>query len=100
MSSLEPVRAGDAGDTTGFLAGLDEDEIATVLGYTEARRYAAGELAIRRGDADRSLFIITAGAFEVLVPTPWNLSNTARAGCLQKQGSVSLRRSSWPIARA
>jgi len=57
-------------DLPGFLASLDEDEIATVLGYTEARRYTEGEVAIRRGDADRGLYVITTGVFEVLVPTP------------------------------
>jgi len=54
----------------GFLAQLYDDEIATVLGYAEARRYAAGELAIRCGERDRSLYMITGGGFEVLVPTP------------------------------
>lgn len=55
---------------SGFLAGLDEDDVATILRYTEARRYVAGELAIRCGESDRSLYVIVAGAFEVLVPTP------------------------------
>src|SRR5215212_3231888 len=54
----------------GFLDGLYDDEIATVLSYAEARRYATGELAIRCGDTDRGLYVITAGSFEVLVPTP------------------------------
>lgn len=69
-SDSDPAHPGDAGETSGFLATLDEDEIATVLGYTEARRYAEGEVAIRCGDADRGLYVIAAGAFEVLVPTP------------------------------
>lgn len=69
MASQDPARAGESSDTPGFLASLDEDDIATVLGYAEARRYAKGEVAIRRGDTDRSLFVIAAGAFEVLVPT-------------------------------
>ena len=57
-------------DLPGFLANLDEDEIATVLGYTEARRYTEGEVAIRRGDTDRGLYVIATGAFAVLAPTP------------------------------
>ena len=60
----------DNAETAGFLAGLYDDEIATVLGYAEARRYTVGELAIRCGETDRSLYVITAGRFEVLVPTP------------------------------
>lgn len=54
----------------GFLADLDEDDVATVLSYAEARRYAGGEVAVRCGDEDRGLYIVTAGGFEVLVPTP------------------------------
>ena len=54
--------------TSGFLATLDEQEVATLLRYTQARRYAAGELAIHEGDTDRGLYLVTAGRFEVLVP--------------------------------
>ncbi|MGH2388042.1 MAG: Crp/Fnr family transcriptional regulator [Chloroflexota bacterium] len=54
--------------TAGFLATLDEQEIATLLRYTQARRYAPGELAIHEGDTDRGLYLVTAGRFEVLVP--------------------------------
>src|SRR4051794_12177689 len=70
MGSSVFFRADRDAQTAGFLDGLYDDEIATVLSYTEARRYAAGELAIRCGDTDRGLYVITAGAFEVLVPTP------------------------------
>ena len=52
----------------GFLAGMREDEIAIVLGYTQARRYDPGEVAVRRGDQDRTLYVITTGRFEVSVP--------------------------------
>jgi CRP/FNR family transcriptional regulator, cyclic AMP receptor protein len=51
----------------GFLAGLDADEIGTVLSYTQWRRYTRGELAIRAGEDERSLYVITAGRFEVWV---------------------------------
>jgi CRP-like cAMP-binding protein len=63
------VDAEDA-ETAGFLARLYDDEVATVLSYAQSRRYASGEMAIRHGELDRSLFVITAGRFEVLVPTP------------------------------
>ena len=56
--------------TAGFLAQLYDDEVATVLSYAQSRRYAGGEVAIRHGERDRSLFVVTAGGFEVLVPTP------------------------------
>src|SRR5215207_549272 len=70
MGSSVFFDASGEAETAGFLAQLYDDEIATVLGYTEVRRYAAGELAIRCGERDRSLYVITAGGFEVLVPTP------------------------------
>jgi CRP-like cAMP-binding protein len=38
------------------------------LQYTQARLYAPGELAVRRGEVDRSFFIFSRGSFEVLVP--------------------------------
>lgn len=62
--------APEEADTAGFLAYLYDDEVGTVLGYTQSRRYAAGEMAIQHGDRDRSLYIITSGSFEVLVPSP------------------------------
>jgi CRP-like cAMP-binding protein len=68
----------------GFLDGLYDDEIATVLSFTEARCYAAGELAIRCGDTDRGLYVITAGSFEVLVPTPGG----PRLACIFRPGDI------------
>jgi CRP-like cAMP-binding protein len=53
----------------GFLADLHEADQAAVLQYTQARLYEAGEFAVRRGETDRSFFIISRGSFEVLVPT-------------------------------
>jgi CRP-like cAMP-binding protein len=37
--------------------------------YTQARLYRPGEYAVRRGEVDRSFFIISRGSFEVLVST-------------------------------
>ncbi|HEY8684381.1 MAG TPA: cyclic nucleotide-binding domain-containing protein [Chloroflexota bacterium] len=54
----------------GFLAGLDDDEIATILDYTQSRRFGSGESAVRAGEKNRSLYIVTSGRFEVLVPSP------------------------------
>jgi CRP-like cAMP-binding protein len=53
----------------GFLADLREADQAVVLQYTQTRLYAPGEFAVRRGEVDRSFFIISRGLFEVLVPT-------------------------------
>src|SRR5215211_1958806 len=53
----------------GFLADLHEADQAGVLQYTQARLYAPGDYAVRRGERDRSFFIISRGSFEVLVPT-------------------------------
>jgi CRP-like cAMP-binding protein len=53
----------------GFLADLRPDEVRTVLSYMQTLRYAKGDIAVRRGDRDHSLFVATKGLFEVLVPT-------------------------------
>ena len=53
----------------GFLADLHEADQAVVLEYTQTRLYGPGEYAVRRGEVDRSFFIISRGSFEVLVPT-------------------------------
>jgi len=55
-------------ETAGFLASLFEDELTTVLQHMEARRYADGEVAVRAGEHDRSIYVVTEGRFEVLVP--------------------------------
>jgi CRP/FNR family transcriptional regulator, cyclic AMP receptor protein len=53
----------------GFLAGLRSDEVETILSHMQTVRYARGEVAVRRGDRDDSLFVATRGLFEVIVPT-------------------------------
>ena len=52
-----------------FLGDLRDDEVRIVLSYTQARRYARGEPAIRQKDHDHSLYVITAGRFEVFKHT-------------------------------
>lgn len=54
---------------TGFLSNLHEDDVAIVLGYTQARRYAGDEFAVREGESDRAIYIVTAGRFEVVMHT-------------------------------
>lgn len=70
MSAAATHTPGESGERPRFFATLDEREAAAVLGYAEARRYATGELVIRRGEVDRSLYFVTGGVLEVLVPTP------------------------------
>jgi hypothetical protein len=53
----DPKRA----QTAGFVATSFEDELTTVLQHMEARRYADGELAIRVGEGDRSVHVVTEG---------------------------------------
>jgi CRP-like cAMP-binding protein len=53
----------------GFLADLHEADQTVVLEYTQTRLYGPGEYAVRRGEIDRSFFIISRGSFEVLLPT-------------------------------
>lgn len=49
-----------------FLGDLQDDEVRAVLSHTQARRYAGGEMVIREGDIDHSLYVITRGRFEVV----------------------------------
>jgi CRP-like cAMP-binding protein len=66
-------------DTQGngrFLGDLRDDEVRVVLSYTQARLYPRGELAIREGDRENSLFVITAGQFEVVKHTPYGARRT------------------------
>lgn len=70
------------GQRQGFLAGLREDEVATVLRYAQSRRYGTGDRAVTAGDTDRSLFIIVAGSFDVVAP------GAARARALLRAGNI------------
>jgi CRP-like cAMP-binding protein len=60
-----------------FLGDLRDDEIRAVLSYTQARRYAGGEPALREGDIDHSLYAITRGRFEVVRHTAGGARRTA-----------------------
>ena len=66
-------------DTEGnrrFLGDLRDDEVRAVLGYTQARRYPRGEPAIREGSIENSLFVITAGRFELVKHTTHDARRT------------------------
>jgi CRP/FNR family transcriptional regulator, cyclic AMP receptor protein len=53
-----------AGELT-FLDHHFEEDWSTLLGYTEARRFSAGDTVIRAGEDDRALYLVTAGSLEV-----------------------------------
>lgn len=72
-------------DTQGngrFLGDLRDDEVRALLSYTQARRYPRGEAAISEGDIQNSLFVITAGRFEVVKRSPYGagLTTVLQAG--------------------
>jgi CRP-like cAMP-binding protein len=67
---LSPVLFDAQDAAAGFLASLHDEEVAFILGYTQPRRYAAGEVAVRAHERDRSLYVITRGEFNVWLPTP------------------------------
>jgi CRP-like cAMP-binding protein len=67
-----------------FLGDLRDDEVRAVLSYTQARRYTRGEPAIREGDIDHSLYVITRGRFEVVRHT----AGEARRTTLLRPGDI------------
>jgi CRP-like cAMP-binding protein len=70
------------GDRPRFLATLEEDEIHLLLDYMQARRLDSGERAVQAGESDRTLYVVTAGSLEVLLPTPRGVrrASVMRAG--------------------
>lgn len=44
-----------------FLADRDERDWEVLLGYTQLRRFAAGETVITRGERERALYLLMAG---------------------------------------
>lgn len=59
--------AGDAGADRAltFLADRDKHDWEVLLGYAELRRFAPGEVVIRRGERERALYLLTAGTLQV-----------------------------------
>lgn len=52
-------------DALTFLDDRDEHDWEIVLGYAELRRFAPGEIVIRRGERERALYLVTAGVLQV-----------------------------------
>ena len=51
-----------------FLPHWDDTRWATLIKYTEMRRFQAGDAVIRQGDTDRAFYIVIDGKLEVLIP--------------------------------
>jgi CRP/FNR family cyclic AMP-dependent transcriptional regulator len=50
-----------------FLAELSPAEWGRLIEVMERRRFAAGDVVVARGEADRSLYLVASGSVEVLV---------------------------------
>jgi len=50
-----------------FLPHATSEDWAKLIHYTEARRFAAGDVVVREGSAAQELYIVTRGSLEVLV---------------------------------
>lgn len=50
-----------------FLPHWNDEKWATLLKFTEIRRFRTGDLVIRQGDTDRAFYIIVEGKLEVLI---------------------------------
>lgn len=51
-----------------FLGGLSPAEWDRLVATMERRRFGAGEVVMRRGEVDRSLYLVASGELEVFVP--------------------------------
>jgi len=69
-----------------FLPHWDEDRWSRLLGFTEHRRFLEGDLVIREGDRDSSVFILTLGSLQILMPSrgigKWRMAGTVTAGAV------------------
>ena len=51
-----------------FLDKQSDEDWAILLAHMETDRFKAGEVVLRIGESDRSLYVVTAGSLEALVP--------------------------------
>jgi CRP/FNR family cyclic AMP-dependent transcriptional regulator len=63
-----PNEGGEERDSFVFLRDRPEDDWLRLLGYTEVRRFSAGETIISAGEVDRALYIVSKGRLETLLP--------------------------------
>src|SRR5829696_6109599 len=53
-----------------FLAQGTPEDWETLVGYTEHMRFKADETVIRAGELDRSLYFVTDGRLDIMLPQP------------------------------
>jgi CRP-like cAMP-binding protein len=63
-----PTLTGDAAHEDVFLRDRSEDDWERLLAHTEAVRFAAGDILIRAGERERSLYVLASGRLELLLP--------------------------------
>lgn len=63
-----PSEPGETPDELVFLRDRSEDDWERVLAHAEAVRLAPGDVLIRAGERDRTLYVIASGRLEVLLP--------------------------------
>jgi CRP/FNR family cyclic AMP-dependent transcriptional regulator len=68
-----------------FLADLADEDWERLLTLTQVARYRAGEIVVRQGDAQRTLYIVGAGQLEVVVPKGHSRANAE----LQRVAAIS-----------
>ena len=61
-----------------FLAQGTPEDWATLVSYTEHMRFNAQETVIRSGEHDRSLYFVTAGRLDLMVPQPTGAERLVR----------------------
>lgn len=69
LTSLPSIEGSGAGDLRLFSAWSQEDW-EKLIPYTQARRFSAGEVLLRAGEVDRTLYIVAEGSLEVLAGNP------------------------------
>ena len=63
-----PTLTGDAAHELVFLRDRSEDDWERLLAHTEAVRFSAGDVLIRAGERERSLYVLASGRLELLLP--------------------------------
>ena len=63
-----PTAGGDSADELVFLRDRSEEDWERLLAHTEDVRFAAGDVLIRAGERDRSLYVLASGRLELLLP--------------------------------
>ena len=69
LTSLPSTEGSGANDVRLFGA-WSQDDWEKLIPYTQARRFTAGEVLLRAGEFDRTLYIVAEGSLEVLAANP------------------------------